>query len=214
VKICGVRTREDALAACSAGADAIGLVFYAHSPRAVTIAEAAAICRVLPPFVTPVGLFVDADASAVRDVLSSVPLGMLQFHGDEPAAWCEQFHRPWLRAVRMRDSVELHQVRQQFAGAAALLLDAYQPGVPGGTGAAFDWSRVPAELAPHIVLAGGLNADNVGAAIATVRPYAVDVSGGVESRRGVKDAALIHAFLAAVRKADQARSAEQSGVGQ
>lgn len=202
VKICGVRGVDEALAAAEAGADAIGLVFYARSPRAVDAATAAAICRALPPFVTAVGLFVDAPAATVEAVLATAPLGLLQFHGDETPDYCAGFGRPWLKAVRMRDDVDIAAELDRYAGAAALLLDTYRPGVPGGTGERFDWDRVPAALASRIVLAGGLTPDNVGAAIAVARPWAVDVSGGVESSPGVKDPALIRAFLAAARAAD------------
>lgn len=203
VKICGVRRVEDALAASRAGADAIGLVFYERSPRAVTLAEAAEICRALPPFVTPVGLFVDAAADFVGGVLDAVPLAMLQFHGDESPAFCARFSLPFLKAVRMRDDTDLAAMANAYRGAAALLLDTYRPGIPGGTGECFDWRRIPAALAHRVVLAGGLNPDNVGDAVAAVRPWAVDTSGGVEAAPGIKDPERISAFLAAVSRGDQ-----------
>lgn len=203
VKICGITRIEDALAAAHAGADAIGLVFYSRSPRAVDIDAARAICAALPPFVTTVGLFVDAEPAAIHAILEKVPLDTLQFHGAESPEYCDQFGRPFLKALRMHDSIDIAAERQQYRAARALLLDTYRPGVPGGTGEIFDWQRVPGELAGHIVLAGGLNPANVGAAIETVRPYAVDVSGGVESAPGIKDAQRIRDFIAAVSRADQ-----------
>lgn len=202
VKICGITRIEDARAAAAAGADAIGLVFWARSPRALAQAQAAAICRALPPFMTAVGLFVDAEVEWVEQVLAEVPLGLLQFHGAEEPAACERFGVPYIKALRMRDGVDVAAERQRYAGARGLLLDTYRPGVPGGTGEAFDWRRVPQALAGETVLAGGLDADNVAAAVGLVRPWAVDVSGGVESAPGIKDAARIQAFCEAVRHAD------------
>lgn len=204
VKICGITRIEDALAAVQSGADAIGLVFYPQSPRAVSIEAAREICAALPPFVATVGLFVDAEPAAVHSILRTVPLDLLQFHGAESPQYCAQFARPFLKALRMRDSTDIAEVRMQYDAARALLLDTYRPGVPGGTGEVFDWERVPPELAGAIVLAGGLNADNVGMAIAQARPYAVDVSGGVESAPGIKDARRIEAFIDAVGRADNA----------
>ncbi len=202
VKICGITREADALAAAAAGADAIGLVFYGPSPRCVDVAQAAAICRVLPPFVSSVGLFVDAEADTVRAVLQQVPLDLLQFHGDEAQAYCASFDRPWIKAVRMRPGVDLAERVQAYPGSRALLVDTYRPGVPGGTGEVFDWEQVPRALAPQVVLAGGLNPDNVGAAVRRVRPWAVDVSGGVEVAPGRKAAERIEALIAAVRQAD------------
>lgn len=202
VKICGITRIEDALAAAAAGADAIGFVFYANSPRAVTADHARVICAALPAFVTATGLFVDAEPNAVRDILSRVPLDLLQFHGDETAAYCAQFSRPYMKALRMRDDFDVAGVAQEYANARGLLLDTYRAGVAGGTGETFEWQRVPQSLREKIVLAGGLNPDNVGDAIAQLRPYAVDVSGGVESSLGIKDTQKIKAFIAAVRSAD------------
>lgn len=181
--------------------DAIGLVFYASSPRCVSPQEAAAICRALDPLVTAVGLFVDADEAQVRSTLADCPLDVLQFHGGEDAAYCSQFARPYWKAVRMRPDVDVPGEVAAHAAARAFLLDSYRPGVPGGTGASFAWDRVPAMTRPWM-LAGGLNAENVGAAIAQANPPAVDVSGGVESAPGEKDPEKIRHFVAAVRAAD------------
>ncbi|WP_144171801.1 phosphoribosylanthranilate isomerase [Pseudomonas sp. Kh13] len=200
-KICGITRIEDALAAAEAGADAIGLVFYAKSPRAVDVRQARAIIAELPPFVTTVGLFVNASRCELNEILEVVPLDLLQFHGDETPPDCEGYQRPWIKALRVRPGDDLEAACQLYAGARGILLDTYVPGVPGGTGEAFDWSLVPARLSKPIILAGGLSADNVGQAIAQVRPYAVDVSGGVEQAKGIKDAAKIEAFIRAVKQA-------------
>ncbi|HGY2300403.1 TPA: phosphoribosylanthranilate isomerase [Pseudomonas putida] len=200
-KICGITRIEDALAAAQAGADAIGFVFYAKSPRAVDVRQARAIIAELPPFVTTVGLFVNASRCELNEILEVVPLDLLQFHGDETPQDCEGYHRPWIKALRVRPGDDLEAACQLYAGARGILLDTYVAGVPGGTGEAFDWSLVPAHLSKPIILAGGLSADNVGQAIAQVRPYAVDVSGGVEQAKGIKDAAKIQAFMQAVKQA-------------
>ena len=202
IKICGIRDAATARFAADAGADAIGLVFHDPSPRAVDADEARAIAAAVPPFVTVVGLFVNRDAQAVREVLARVRLGMLQFHGDESAAFCDQFGLPWIRAVGVGPGVDLVEYEARFSRAAALLLDAQAPGRFGGTGIAFDWSLVPATLARPVVLSGGLDAGNVGRAIRAVRPWAVDVSSGVEAKRGVKDAARIEEFVRSVKDAD------------
>lgn len=199
-KICGITRIEDALAAATAGADAIGLVFHDASPRAVETAQAAAIVRALPPFVTSVGLFVDADEQRIREVLSRVPLDLLQFHGDEPDEFCQRFDRPYLKAVRVRPGDDLNALAGLWPGAAGILLDSYKPGVPGGTGETFDWSMIPAERNWSLVLAGGLTADNVRQAIEMTTPWAVDVSGGVEASRGIKDGAKINAFIQEVKR--------------
>jgi phosphoribosylanthranilate isomerase len=195
VKICGLRQADDAVFAAQVGADAIGLVFYPPSPRAVDIAIAVDIARALPPFVSCVGLFVDATAAEIDQILSQVPLSVLQFHGKESAQFCEQFQLPWIKAVRMRPDINLHQQRQCYSRAQGLLLDAYKSGVPGGTGDQFDWHRIPTDIAVDVVLAGGIHIDNVQQAIQQVKPWAIDVSGGVESHKGVKDRAKIAAFM-------------------
>ena len=200
-KICGITRIEDALAAAEAGADAIGFVFYAKSPRAVDVRQARAIIAELPPFVTTVGLFVNASRCELNEILEVVPLDLLQFHGDETPADCEGYHRPWIKALRVRPGDDIEAACQRYSGARGMLLDTYVAGVPGGTGEAFDWSLVPARLSKPIILAGGLSAANVGQAIAQVRPYAVDVSGGVEQAKGIKDAAKIEAFMRAVKQA-------------
>ena len=192
--------------AARAGADAIGLVFHESSPRAVTTEQAAAIVRCLPPFVTTVGLFVDAPEQRVRQVLDAVALDMLQFHGDETPEYCAGFRRPWIKALRMRDGLDPGAEARRHAGARGLLLDTHVPGVPGGTGERFDWNRVPAQLSLPVVLAGGLTPENVGEAVRTVRPWAVDVSGGVEARddtgaprRGIKSQVAVEAFIQGAR---------------
>ena len=200
IKICGITREQDALAAAAAGADAIGLVFYAPSPRAVDPAQAARIVAALPPFVTTVGLFVDAEPAAVRAVLAEVPLDLLQFHGEESDAYCRQFGRPYLKAVRVRSADQLRDVAAQWPGAAGILLDSYKPGVPGGTGEVFDWRLVPRERDWNLVLAGGLAAGNVRQAIDEMQPWAVDVSGGVEAANGIKDVAKINAFVQEVKR--------------
>lgn len=197
-KICGITRIEDALIAAEAGADAIGLVFYAKSPRAVSIQQARDIVAALPAFVTTVGLFVNAGREELNDVLAGVALDLLQFHGDESPAECESYQRPYIKALRVKPGDDIAQLAAPYAKARGILLDTYVPGVPGGTGAAFDWSLVPSGLLQPVILAGGLSAANVQAAIEQVRPYAVDVSGGVEAGKGIKDAAKIRAFMQAV----------------
>ncbi|HSQ03642.1 MAG TPA: phosphoribosylanthranilate isomerase [Burkholderiales bacterium] len=202
VKICGITRSEDGLSAARHGAHAIGLVFYHASPRYVEPAAAAAIMRVLPPFVMPVGLFVDAPVDFVREALSRAPVQLLQFHGSETPAYCRAFGVPYIKAVRMSEAVDLVQYARDYADAKGLLLDASVPGFHGGTGARFDWTLVPSTLSLPIVLSGGLDAANVGEAIRRVRPWAVDVSSGVEAAKGIKDPAKIAAFIAGVRNAD------------
>lgn len=200
-KICGITRVEDALLAAEAGADAIGLVFYDKSPRAVDVRQARTILAALPPFVTSVGLFVNASRCFIGEVLDAVPLDLLQFHGDETPEQCEGHGRPWFKALRVRPGDDLRAEAARFSGARAILLDAYVPGVPGGTGERFDWKLIPADLPRPLILAGGLTPDNVAEAIASVRPYGVDVSGGVEASRGIKDAAKVTAFIQRVREA-------------
>ena len=208
VKICGITRVEDALAAANSGADAIGLVFYERSPRHVNIAQAAQLAAALPPFVTAVGLFVDADAAFVREVLENVPLDVLQFHGDETPEYCAQFGKPYLKAIRVKAGVDLIQCAARFRTARGLLLDAHVEGIPGGTGATFDWTLIPKQLPLPVILSGGLDIENVAAAIKQVRPYAVDVSSGVEAAKGIntlkgiKDAAKVARFIQEVKKSD------------
>lgn len=201
IKICGLRDPETALATARLGADAIGLVFYAPSPRAVDIETASGIARALPAFVCTVGLFVDADPGYVREVLARVPLDLLQFHGDESPEYCRQFGRPYLKAVRVKPGLDLLEYAARYADARGILVDAYTPGTPGGTGETFDWSLLPARLPLPLILSGGLNAGNVAHAIRQVRPWAVDVSSGVESARGIKDVAMVAAFIEQVNSA-------------
>jgi phosphoribosylanthranilate isomerase len=200
IKVCGLTRAEDVRAAVAAGVDAIGLVFYADSPRHVTIEEAAALCREIPPFVTVVGLFVNASRAEVHRVIEQVPLNLLQFHGDETLEQCEGFGLPYLRAARVRPGVDLLEFATQFPSARALLLDTWTP-TYGGSGESFDWSLVPSSCPLPVILSGGLNPDNVAEAIRQVRPVAVDVSSGVESAKGIKDADKIRAFVTAVHGA-------------
>lgn len=194
VKICGITSVQDAEIAVAAGADAIGLVFYAPSPRAVSVAQAREIAASVGPFVTVVGLFVNADKAFIDDVLANVALHVLQFHGDEPREFCEQFQRPYMKAIRMRPELVVESAIAEYASAAAILLDAYRPGIPGGTGDTFDWQRVPNAAQP-IVLAGGLTPENVALAIQSTQIYGVDVSGGVELTPGKKDAHKVAQFI-------------------
>ncbi len=200
IKICGITRVEDALAAARAGADAIGLVFHAASPRAVSIEQARTIVKALPPFVTTVGLFVDAAEETIRSVLDQVPLGLLQFHGDEPDTFCQRFARPYIKAVRVRPGDDLDALAANWPGASGILLDSYKPGVPGGTGETFDWSMIPAQRSWTLVLAGGLQSQNVRQAIDLTAPWAVDVSGGVEATKGIKDIDKINAFIHEVKR--------------
>jgi phosphoribosylanthranilate isomerase len=201
VKICGFSKESDLKAAVDIGVDAIGLVFCSHSPRFVQTEQARGLLETLPPFVTSVGLFVEL----VRSVLARVPLDALQFHGAEPSDYCDTFGRPWIKAVRMRPETDLKVQLERYWSASALLLDTYDPAIAGGTGRRFDWDLVPAWLAPRIILAGGLTPENVGEAVRRIGPYAVDVSGGVESAKGVKDRAKMEAFLQGVRDGDESR---------
>lgn len=195
VKICGITRLEDALTAVHYGCDAIGLVFYAPSPRSVTVQQAMEIVANLPAFVTAVGLFVGASSQEVRAILSQVRLDLLQFHGDETPEQCRQYGMPYMKAIRVKADTNLLQYAADYADAKALLLDTYAEGMAGGTGLVFDWEMIPAKLPLPIVLAGGLNTDNVADAIRQVHPYAVDVSGGVEASKGIKDAEKIAAFM-------------------
>jgi phosphoribosylanthranilate isomerase len=202
IKICGITRIEDVLDAVHSGADALGLVFYDKSPRHVTVQQAVQLTEVIFPFVTLVGLFVNASAESVREVLKHVPLDALQFHGEEKPEFCAQFGRPYLKAIRVKEGVDLVQYAADYEGAQGLVLDAFVDGTHGGTGASFDWGLIPLDLPLPVILSGGLHAGNVAEAIRKVRPYAVDVSSGVEASKGIKDAAKIAAFIKEVNKID------------
>jgi phosphoribosylanthranilate isomerase len=195
VKICGITRVEDALVAVENGADAIGLVFYEPSPRAVSVEQAIKIVSQIPAFISIVGLFVNAEERFVRDVISNVALDLLQFHGDEAPEECSSYGLPFMKAIRVKSDTNLVQCAKDYSASRALLLDTYTEGVAGGTGHTFDWGLIPSDLNKPVVLAGGLTAENVGSAIQQVKPYAVDVSGGVELSKGIKDAAKIAAFM-------------------
>lgn len=194
VKICGLCSVDNALQAVSAGADAIGLVFYPKSPRNVTLEQAADICRALPPFVSKVALVVNPTVELVQQIIEQVGVDVVQFHGEETQAFCESFGVPWYKAIRVKNQQAVDQALSEFDRANALLLDAYVAGVPGGTGESFDWALVP-QNGPSIILAGGLDEQNVAKAISVAHPYAVDVSGGVEIDKGVKDPVKMQAFV-------------------
>lgn len=195
VKICGLTSVEDALLAVYHGADSIGLVFYEPSPRSVTLKDAEDIASNMPAFVTKTALFVNPTEAYVRSVLAQVSIDLLQFHGDESPAFCAQFKCPYIKAVRMREGIDLDVFAEQYSASSGLLLDAYKAGVPGGTGERFDWSRVPKILSKPIILAGGLTPDNIQQAIQQTQPWAVDVSGGVERSKGIKSAQKIEQFM-------------------
>ncbi|KAF0815004.1 N-(5'-phosphoribosyl)anthranilate isomerase [Andreprevotia sp. IGB-42] len=201
IKICGLRDTENALLAARAGADAIGFVFYAPSPRNVEIDVAARIVAALPAFVSSVALFVDADPALVREVIGRVKIDLLQFHGDEAPEYCRQFGRPYIKAVRVKPDTNLVEYCAQYPDAKGVLVDAFVDGTPGGTGEAFDWTLLPNDLPLPLILSGGLHPDNVTDAVRKVRPWAVDVSSGVEAARGIKDPARIQAFIHAVAAA-------------
>jgi len=201
IKICGLTREADLDAAVAAGADAIGFVFYAKSPRFVSTERAAELARRLPPFVTPVGLFVNASEALLGEALTAIPNMLLQFHGDETPQDCARLHRPYLRAARMTPGFDLLDFAQQYSGAQALLLDAHVEGYGGG-GKVFDWSLIPKNVHSPVVLSGGLHAGNVQTGILRVRPWAVDVSSGVEETKGLKNVRLMQQFCDAVREAD------------
>lgn len=206
IKICGITREEDALAAARHGANAIGLVFYTKSPRHVTPARAVELMRALPPFVMSVGLFVDASADEVMQTLATARVDLLQFHGNESPAYCRQFGVPYVKAARVRPGLDLLQYANVYRDAKALLLDAWVEGTHGGTGATFDWALIPKNLSLPVVLSGGLTPENVTMAVRMVRPWAVDVSSGVEipglANKGIKSAAKMAAFVTGVRNAD------------
>jgi phosphoribosylanthranilate isomerase len=211
VKICGITRVEDMIATARAGADAIGLVFWSGTPRCVSLDQARTIARNAAPFVTVVGLFVDPAPAAVRAALDAVPLDLLQFHGNEPAELCASFGRPYIKSVPVKPGIDLLQYAARYGDAQGLIFDAFEPGgLPGGTGKTFDWNELPDALQRPLILSGGLTPQNVGAAIRTARPWAVDVSSGVEMagedgrpRKGIKSAAKIAAFIREVRNADE-----------
>lgn len=195
IKICGITNPADAHAAVNAGADAIGLVFYEPSPRAVTIAQAWEIVDTIGSFTVVTGLFVDAHPAFIQSVLAEVPLNLLQFHGNETRAYCEAFQRPYMKAIRMRPELDPQAAIGAYPTASAILLDAYRAGTPGGTGETFDWARVPRSAGRPLVLAGGLTPENIADAVRVTRVYGVDVSGGVESAPGIKDHEKIKNFI-------------------
>lgn len=203
IKICGITTPEDARAVIDCGADAIGLVFYPESSRAVSLEQAAEIAAVVPPFVSLVALFVNEPAEQIERILATVPIDLLQFHGEEVPEFCQQFGRPWIKALRVKPELDIAEACEMYGAARGVLLDSWQEGVPGGTGKTFDWSLAAQTLPLPVVLAGGLNAANVVAAIVALRPAAVDVSGGVERGPGLKDVSRVRDFIAAVRAADE-----------
>ncbi|MFI0473944.1 phosphoribosylanthranilate isomerase [Halomonas sp. HMF6819] len=200
IKFCGMTREADIDAAVGLGVDALGFVMWPGSKRAVSLESLETLSARVPAFVTRIGLFVDQPAEVIERCLPY--LDLLQFHGSEPAAFCEHFGRSWIKALRMRDDVDLHRAAREYSGARALLLDAYRPGVPGGTGETFDWSRIPADLEKPVILAGGLTPANACDAVARVAPFALDVSGGIEATPGVKDSAAMSDFVRQVALGD------------
>ncbi|WP_293268125.1 phosphoribosylanthranilate isomerase [Neptunomonas sp.] len=202
VKICGITRIEDALIAIAAGAHSLGFVFYKPSPRYVEPSVAANIISLLPPFITSTALFVDEEPVVINETLLLSKVDLLQFHGKETPEFCEQFDRPYIKALRMKPGLDLMHQAEIYSSSRAILLDAYKAGVPGGTGESFEWDRIPRSMRSSIILAGGLSADNVAQAIEQVKPYAVDVSGGVEESAGLKDANKINCFFKEVARAN------------
>jgi len=198
VKICGITSAEDAGLAIKHGADALGLVFYAKSPRAVSIEQARKIVHSVPAFVSIVALFVDAESDTIERVLQQVDVDLIQFHGEESPQQCDRYQKRYIKAVSMRENIDLVAICDQYARASAILVDSFRPGIPGGTGEVFDWERIPSELSKPVILAGGLNTGNIAAAIRAVHPYAVDVSSGVERDKGLKDEDKIVSFMRGV----------------
>ena len=203
IKVCGFTDPENAVAAASKGIDAIGLVFYPPSPRHITLEQAQKIVAAVPAFVTTVGLFVDASKGAIEDVLSQVPIDLIQFHGDETATFCRSLERPFVKAVRMRPETDLMHIAEDFHDASALLLDTYHPDLKGGTGHHFDWNLIPENFPIPIVLAGGIGVENAQQAIGQVQPYALDVSSGVERYKGMKDINKIVELITEVELGDR-----------
>ncbi|MCP4596323.1 phosphoribosylanthranilate isomerase [Neptuniibacter sp.] len=202
VKICGITRLEDALVAIESGADALGFVFYEPSPRYISPEDAADIIQQLPAFVTTTALFVNETAGNVDRIVQETRIDLLQFHGDEEPGFCNRFERPYIKALRMKPELDLQVEADRYSSAQAILLDAYRPGVPGGTGEVFDWDRIPQQHPAPLILAGGLTADNIANAVSTVTPYAVDVSGGVEQSKGIKDADKVKKFINEVTRAN------------
>lgn len=194
IKVCGITKFEDAIAAADSGADALGFVFYPPSPRNIEVDTAAAIIQALPAFVTSVALFVNPSETLVETVINKTQVDLLQFHGDEPPAFCDQFSRPYIKAIRVKPDLDITAQVAQYQGARGILLDAYVKNIPGGTGTTFDWSLIPQNLSKPIILAGGLTPENVSEAVKQANIWGVDVSGGVEERKGVKSHALIQSF--------------------
>ncbi|AOY87578.1 N-(5'-phosphoribosyl)anthranilate isomerase [Marinobacter salinus] len=200
VKICGLTRVDDVKAAVDCGADALGFVFYGPSPRSVSLAQAEELIRHVPAFVSAVGLFVNPSETEVRELLGRVPLDLLQFHGDEAAGFCAQFNRRWIKAVRVRESGQIERAFDEYEHASGLLVDAWDPDHYGGTGQAFNWDLIPENRPLPLILAGGLSSDNVSFAVDRVRPWAVDVSGGVERCKGIKDSQKISDFIKEVHR--------------
>ena len=203
VKICGFTRIEEAVYAARQGVDAIGLVFYPPSPRHVEIEQAIRIVNALPAFTSVVALFVDEQEARIREILARVPIDCLQFHGDEPAEACRIYDKRYIKAVSMRKGIDIAALAHHYHDAAGLLLDAFHPDAKGGTGSQFDWAMIPKSCALPIILAGGLDETNAKQAVQAVRPYALDVSSGVETAKGIKDSLKIAAFIKQVNEADR-----------
>lgn len=201
IKFCGITREQDVLAAADLGVHAIGLVFHPQSSRVVDVQQAQRLCRVCPPFITRVGLFMNQDASTIERVLEQVDLDMLQFHGQEQEEYCNSFYKPYLKSIAMGGNTP-HRVRE-YPSAQAMLLDSNEIGQPGGSGKAFDWGNIPMDMTKPVILAGGLDVDNVTQAIQRIKPYAVDVSSGIESAKGIKDDVKMKNFIQTVRVADE-----------
>ena len=203
VKICGFTRAQDALCAARLGVDALGLVFYPPSPRNVSIEQAIEIVRALPAFISVVALFVNEQEQGIRDVLANVSIDLIQFHGDESAEYCRSFGKPYVKAVRMQKDIDIASLAKEYHDAHGLLLDAYHADAKGGTGRLFDWGMIPAKCPLPVILAGGLEPANAGLAVKTVKPYALDVSSGVETSKGIKDIAKMSAFVNEVYQSDR-----------
>ncbi len=203
VKICGFTRSDDAVVAANLGVDAIGLVFYPPSPRHVSIEQAKKIVQALPAFISVVALFVDEQETQIRTVLEQLPIDCLQFHGEESAEVCRQYNKPYMKALRVKPELDIMAAADEYQDAAALLLDAYHPGIKGGSGSQFDWNLIPENCPLPVVLAGGLQVENARQAVETVKPYALDVSSGVESSKGIKDVAKMAAFIQAIKEGDR-----------